>query len=175
METKLCLRNSAEILVLVPHLCTKIWIRVRIDRSKTPLLICQSEWKEVRNALIPRSSSAGHIISRSLRIPECEKFLLVVSGILGFGIRNTAQNMRNSAIIVIRNPSTLADNLLSITLNLESTSWNPDFMTVLDSLTRDDWWTLCGHIPCGTKLLRVLIFAIYCTFFQRSAKTSSRE
>ncbi|CAH3107947.1 unnamed protein product, partial [Porites lobata] len=65
-------------------------------------------------------------------------FTFCGAGILGFGIRNTAQNMRNSAIIVIRNPSTLADNLLSITLNLESTSWNPDFMTVLDSLTRDD-------------------------------------
>ena len=30
-----------------------------------------------------------------MRIPECQKFLLVESGILGFGIRNTAQGIKN--------------------------------------------------------------------------------
>ena len=34
-------------------------------------------------------------ISRSMWIPESKKFLLVESGILGFGIRNTAQGIRN--------------------------------------------------------------------------------
>ncbi|CAH3028172.1 unnamed protein product, partial [Porites evermanni] len=68
-----------------------------------------------------------------------EVFTFRGAGKLCFGIRNRAQKIRNSAIIVIRNPSSLTDNLLSITLNLESTSWNPDFMIVLDSLTRGDW------------------------------------
>ena len=44
-----------------------------------------------------------------MRIPESGKFLLVESGIFGFGIRNSAQG--------IRNPSNDS--------NPESSTWNP--------------------------------------------------
>ena len=44
----LTLRNSAEILVLGPHLSTRIWVRAMISLLKKPLLICQSEWKEIQ-------------------------------------------------------------------------------------------------------------------------------
>ena len=44
------LRNSAEILVLGPHLCTRIWVCTMIGLLKRPLLICQSGWEEIRNA-----------------------------------------------------------------------------------------------------------------------------
>ena len=52
-----------------------------------------------------------------MRIPKSGKFLLVESGILGFGIRNSAQG--------IRNPSN-DSNPESSTWNPESTAWNPE-------------------------------------------------
>ena len=57
--------------------------------------------------------------------PESGKFLLVESGILGFGIRNSDQG--------IRNPTN--------DWNPESTAWNPESKTVLDSLTWDDMYS----------------------------------
>ena len=39
---------------------------------------------------------------KGIRILECGKLLLVESGIVGFGIRNTAQGIRNPTMIVIR-------------------------------------------------------------------------
>ena len=35
------------------------------------------------------------VLCKGIRIPESVKFLLVESGILGFGIRNTGQGNRN--------------------------------------------------------------------------------
>ena len=42
---------------------------------------------------------------KGIRIPELEKSLVVKSRILGFGIRNTAQEIRNPTSIGIQNPS----------------------------------------------------------------------
>ena len=72
---------------------------------------------------------------RLFRIPETGNFLLVESGILEviflmesgiltFGIRNTAQGIRNP--------------LESSTWNPESTVWNVESKTVLDSFTWDE-------------------------------------
>ena len=57
------------------------------------------------------------------------------SGILGFGIRNTAQGIRNPLTIRIRNPSFTDKHLESSTWNPESTAGNLESKTVLDSLT----------------------------------------
>ena len=53
---------------------------------------------------------------------ESVKFLLVESGILGFGIRNTAQGIRNPPKMGFQNPSSW---------NPKSTTWNPESKTVL--------------------------------------------
>ena len=43
--------NSAKILALGPHLCTRIWLRHHDWIVKKRLLsICQSGWREIRNA-----------------------------------------------------------------------------------------------------------------------------
>ena len=51
LHTQVRLRDSAEIIVLGPYLCTQIWVRAIISLFKMPLSICQSRRKEIRNAL----------------------------------------------------------------------------------------------------------------------------
>ena len=65
-----------------------------------------------------------------------ENLFFVESGILGFGIRNKAQGIRNPLCIGIRNPSCsgFPGNLESKTWNPKSTAWNPESNTVGDSL-----------------------------------------
>ena len=65
---------------------------------------------------------------------EIWEILRVESGILGFGIRNTAQGIRNP--VNDWNPECKfhLQRLESSTWNLESTVWNPESKTVLDSL-----------------------------------------
>ena len=72
---------------------------------------------------------------KEIRIPESMKFLLVESGILGFGIQNTAVGIRNPT--EDWNPESRFhwQRLYSSTWNPESTAWNPESKTVLDSLT----------------------------------------
>ena len=56
-----CLQNSSKILVLGPHLCTRIRVCTMIGLLKKPLLICQSVWKKIRNAfLVLRWVCWGH-------------------------------------------------------------------------------------------------------------------
>ena len=62
--------------------------------------------------------------------PESWKFLMVESRILGLGFRNTA--------VGIRNPSSTKNYLEYGYWNPESKGWNPEFKTVLDSLTWGD-------------------------------------
>ena len=59
--------------------------------------------------------------------------IFVDSGILGFGMRNTNQGIRNL---------TTDWNLESSALNPGFKGWNPDSKTVLDSLSRGDVFTL---------------------------------
>ena len=82
-----------------------------------------------------------------IRIPESGKFLLVESemeenlhvesGILGFGVRNTAEEFGIPLATGIQNASSANKgwNLVSGIRNPESMTWNPESETVLDSLT----------------------------------------
>ena len=63
------------------------------------------------------------------------KFLLVESGILGFGMRNTAQRMRNPTKDWNPIQGSTRKNKESSAWNQEFTAWNPESKTVLDSLT----------------------------------------
>ena len=84
---------------------------------------------------------------KGIRIPECKKFLLVESriwenllvesGILGFGIRNTAQGIRNPANFGIRNPISIDKDWNAVIgiWNPQCGIQNPESKTVLDSLT----------------------------------------
>ena len=61
------------------------------------------------------------------------------SGILGFGISNTAQEIPNPTNDDWNSESKfLRQRLKSCTWNPESTAWNPESNTVLDSLTRGE-------------------------------------
>ena len=46
------LQNTTKILVLGPHLCSRIWVCTMIGLLKKPLLICQSDWTEIWNAFL---------------------------------------------------------------------------------------------------------------------------
>ena len=70
-------------------------------------------------------------LESGIRNPE--NLSLVESGILGFGIRNKVQGIRNPLCIGIRNPSCSA-----LPGNPESKTWNPESKTVVDSLTGGD-------------------------------------
>ena len=64
---------------------------------------------------------------KGIPIPESRKFWLVESGILDFGIRNTAQGIRGIPLTIeIRNPTSKKKSLESSTWNLESTAWKPE-------------------------------------------------
>ena len=65
---------------------------------------------------------------------ESGNVLLVESGILGFGIRNTAQEIRNPTNDWNTGSKFNRQRLESSTLNSESTAWNPESTTVLDTL-----------------------------------------
>ena len=87
-------------------------------------------------------------LCKGIRIPECKKFLLVESrilenllvesGILGFGIRNTAQGIRNpvsidkdwNPVIGIWNPWCGIQNTESKTV-LDSLTWGKSFLQFL--------------------------------------------
>ena len=64
------------------------------------------------------------ITRMDFRIPESRKFLLLESGLLSMGNRNTA--------VGIRNPSSPGKDLESSNWNPESPARNPESMTVLD-------------------------------------------
>ena len=73
---------------------------------------------------------------KGIRILEPGKFPLVESGILGFGIRNTAQGIRNPTNDWNPDSKFHWERLGSSSWNPESTAWNPESKTVLDSLAR---------------------------------------
>ena len=64
-----------------------------------------STYSKVRVTLQNPIKHFGSERVKGIRILESGKFLPVESGILGFGIRNTAQGIRNPTKIGIRNPS----------------------------------------------------------------------
>ena len=46
------LQSSTEIHVLGLHLCTRIWVCTMTGMLKKPLSICQSDWREIKNAFL---------------------------------------------------------------------------------------------------------------------------
>ena len=64
--------------------------------------------------------------------------MLEESGILGFGIRNTAQRIRNFSKYWNQESKFHRQRLESSTWNLESAVWNPESKTVLDSFSSDE-------------------------------------
>ena len=114
-------------------------------------------------------------------IPESGKFLPMESGILGFGIRNTAQEIRNPTNDWNPESAFYWQILKSSTWNPESIAWNPESKTVLDSLKGGEMrflcpdspvsfgknWLICGKIVCGLKFIsfRVDIALSYDPYF----------
>ena len=105
---------------------------------------------------------------------EAQKILLLASGILGFGIRNTAQR--------IRNPSSSQSRiqlLLKKTGNgywyLESTAWNPESKTVLDSLIWGDRYSFAihhiGHTFCDFQSGTIFVFSLHYTIMKFLTRT----
>ena len=100
-----------------------------------------------------------------MRIPESWKFLLVESGILGFGNRNPIQGIHMIPLTIgIRNPSSSVKNW-----NLpESTVCNPESKTVLDSLkVRKNGQQKTCNLSCNIAIQLVLrqCCKTSCTFF----------
>ena len=83
----------------------------------------------ISDTLVTLQQNACVNQSKRIRILVSGKFLLVESAIFGFGIQSTAQE--------IRNPT--KDWIPGFNFHLqrlESTAWNPESKTVLNSLTR---------------------------------------
>ena len=91
-------------------------------------------------------------LRKGIQILECDKILLVESGILGFGIRNTARNPTNDW-----NPESKFhwQRLKPSTLNPESPAWNPESKTVLDSVAWGDFLFNVGEL-LGSLILNKL-------------------
>ena len=110
------------------------------------------------------SKQCGVAPCNGIRILESGKFLFVESEILGFGIRNTGQGVRNPTNDW--NPESKFH-----WQRLESRSWNPDSRTVLDSLKGGEMrfrfpdspvsfgknWLICRKIVCGLKFIRIRV------------------
>ena len=99
------------------------------EKTKKTLLIKYSTLKT--------SSDYFFASCKGIRIRGSEKLLLVESGILGFGIRNVAQGIRN--LTEDWNPE-------SSTRDLESTAWNPESKTALDSVTWGDLFLITAGL-----------------------------
>ena len=82
--------------------------------------------------LIKRGRTSLNLTSTHVR--ESGTFLLLESGILGFGIQNTAQGTRNPTNDWNQEYSLHCQRLESSVCNLESAAWNPESKTYfLDS------------------------------------------
>ena len=97
----------------------------------------------ISDTLVSLQQNACVNPGKRIRIPVSGKFLLVESAIFGFGIQNRAQE--------IRNPTKDWNPESNFHLQrLESTAWNPESKTVLDSITRGEtcqryWRQLVVH------------------------------
>ena len=92
---------------------------------------------------------------KGIWIPESGKILLAESWIIGFGIRNTTQGIRNPTTNDWNPESKFhRKRQESGTRNPESTAWNPESKTVLDSLT-------CGQSFIGSSYCTLWAWPIY--------------
>ena len=57
------LRNSAEILVLGPHLCTRILVRAMIGLLKKPLSICPTRWEGKVDKISSKFILCDHVLN----------------------------------------------------------------------------------------------------------------
>ena len=124
------------------------------EKTKKTLLIKYSALKT--------SSDYFFASCKGIRIPGSEKLLLVESGILGFGIRNVAQGIRN--LTEHWNPE-------SRTRDPESTAWNPESKTALDSVTWGDLFL----ITAGLTLFKNDYTACRNQESQRTTTTTTNE
>ena len=76
------------------------------DKRQTKPTELSRNKKRLKSTIWPHAMDSG---IRSLRNPKSGKFLLVESGILGFGVRNTSQGSRNP---------------------ITSTTWSPESKTI---------------------------------------------
>ena len=91
--------------------------------------------RETKNS--PHVKESGFRNPRNFCIwnPESWKFLLLESGILGLGIRNTGVGIRNPTNNSNPESNSTEIDLESSNWNPESTGWNPESKSVLDSVT----------------------------------------
>ena len=113
-----------------------------IDFKKPKQIESKNKRKNEKNATdkvqcIKTSSDYFFASCKGIRIPGSERLLLVESGILGFGIRNAAQRIRN--LTEDWNPE-------SSTRDPESTAWNPESKTALDSVTWGDLFLITAGL-----------------------------
>ena len=85
----------------------------------------------ISDTLVTLQQNACVNQSKRIRIPVSGKFLLVESAIFSFEIQNTAQEIRNPT----KDWNTGSNFHLQ---RLESTAWNPESKTVLNSLSRGE-------------------------------------
>ena len=79
------------------------------------------------------------------------KYFLLKSGILGFGIRNTAQRIWNPTKDWNPESKFYQQRRESSTWNPESRAWNPESKTVLDPLTWGDYSSVSVFSNTVTK------------------------
>ena len=91
---------------------------------------------------------------QGIRVLEPVKFLFVESGILSFGMRNKAQRIRNATKDWNPIQRSTRKKVELGAWNQESTAWNPESKTVLDSLT----WNEKQHM----SKTAVYVFIICC-------------
>ena len=103
-----------------------------------------------------RGSRNSWIFCTSGLIFRIQDFLLARSGILGFEMWNSAQESGNTLPIGIRNPSSSDKESECITLNPESTVWNPESKTVLDSLSSGEQFCSLSRSPPVLSSISVL-------------------
>ena len=86
--------------------------------------------------------------------PGIQKFVLLKSGTLGFGIRNTAQRIRNPSNDWNPESKFQWQEPGTGDWNPESTAWDTESKTVSDSLT---WRDCCVFLNSGWRLIALFV------------------
>ena len=144
-----------------PHARKNLWYPGYISRVFAT--IGSSIFSRGRRALTDCANPCFSPHVRESVIAESGKILLVDSGILGFGIRNTAHKESGIPLAIgIQNPSSTQKDW-----NPESMAWNPDSKTVLDSLLCGDAFLnlLTRHWLCRGYNLSLSILPFQCCWW----------
>ena len=103
------------------------------DRGSVPVTLCSyMYWYPSTGFLIKAVFFKWQVVPcNGIRIPESVKFLLVESGILGYGIWNTSKGIRDPTKDWNPESKFHWQRLESRTWNPKSTPWNPESKTAL--------------------------------------------